>query len=317
MENTLVREIITIDEELCDGCGVCVPNCPEGALQVIDGKARLVGELLCDGLGACVGRCPKEAMTVERREAEPYEEARVMANVVPQGVNTIVAHLEHLRHSGASEYLSEAMEYISTNDFPGQAEVLGRLADAETEGSENGGSPQTPVATQSIQHSHGAGPTIPHACPGSREMSFAPGEATHGPTPVASTPPAHSALTQWPVQMHLINPKAPYFQGCDLLMAADCTAFAFGGFHSQLLSGRKLTIACPKLDQGAEVYIEKLTALIDEAQINTLTVAIMEVPCCGGLVQMAQMATEGAERKVPIKQIVVGISGDILDETWL
>ncbi|MBU8912589.1 MAG: 4Fe-4S ferredoxin, partial [Spirochaetales bacterium] len=121
----------------------------------------------------------------------------------------------------------------------------------------------------------------------------------------------------WPVQMHLINVDSPHFQGCDLLLAADCTAYAFGGFHSQLLSGRKLAIACPKLDDGTETYIEKLTGLIDRARINTLTVAIMEVPCCGGLVQIARMAADRAERKVPIKQVVVGASGEIVDEGWL
>ncbi len=270
----MIREIITIDEDLCDGCGDCVPNCPEGALQIIDGKVRLVGELLCDGLGACVGRCPQNAMVIEKREAEPYDEAKVMSNIVPKGVNTILAHLSHLRNSGAIDYFREALEYIETTDFGGKTEVLSRMPEID-------GSADTGGAT----HHEAAG--------------------------------QGSALTHWPVQLHLINVGSSHFQACDLLLAADCTAFAFGGFHSQLLSSRKLAIACPKLDDSAEAYVEKLTALIDRARINTLTVAIMEVPCCGGLVRTAQMAAERAERKVPIKRVVVGVSGEIVDENWL
>ena len=126
-----------------------------------------------------------------------------------------------------------------------------------------------------------------------------------------------SALGQWPIQMHLLNPQAHHFAGCDFLLAADCTAFALGSFHPQLLAGRKLGIACPKLDSNKESYIDKLVALIDQARINTLTVAIMEVPCCGGLSALAQTAVGRATRKVPLKQIIIGIEGGLVSEEWL
>jgi hypothetical protein len=126
-----------------------------------------------------------------------------------------------------------------------------------------------------------------------------------------------SELRQWPVQMHLINPNAPYYQGADVLIAADCTAFSYGDFHREFLNDKSIAIACPKLDQGKEVYIEKIKTLIDGAKINTLTVAIMEVPCCGGLLALAQEGAKRASRKVPIKYIVIGVKGDILKEEWV
>jgi hypothetical protein len=126
-----------------------------------------------------------------------------------------------------------------------------------------------------------------------------------------------SELTQWPVQMHLINPAASYFNGADLLVAADCAAFAYGNFHNEFIKGRKMVIACPKLDQGKDIYIQKLIRLIDEARVNTITVVIMEVPCCGGLSQIVQMATQSASRKVPVKEVVIGIKGEVLAEEWI
>jgi hypothetical protein len=133
----------------------------------------------------------------------------------------------------------------------------------------------------------------------------------------ASTDSRPSALTHWPVQLHLMSPSAPHYQGADVLLAADCTAFALGDFHKDFLKGRKLAIACPKLDEGQEVYLEKIRALIDEAKINTLTVVIMQVPCCGGLLHLAQEAASKASRKVPIKCVVVGLQGAVLREEWV
>jgi hypothetical protein len=129
--------------------------------------------------------------------------------------------------------------------------------------------------------------------------------------------PRASQLTHWPVQLHLISPHAPHFQGADLLLAADCTAYALGDFHKDYLKGRTLAIACPKLDSEQGVYGEKIQALIDEARINTLTVMIMQVPCCAGLLRLAQTAAGQAKRKVPIKCVVVGIQGGILKEEWV
>jgi len=124
-------------------------------------------------------------------------------------------------------------------------------------------------------------------------------------------------LRQWPIQLHLVSPGAPYFQNADVLLAADCTAFSVGDFHKDFLAGKKLTIACPKLDEGTDIYIEKLVSLIDEAKINTLTVMIMEVPCCSGLATIARQALSKAKRKIPIKKIVVSLEGGILSEEWI
>ena len=298
----MVREIISIDEERCNGCGECVPGCPEGALQVIDGKARLVGEVLCDGLGACVGDCPTGALTVERREAEEYDEARVVKGMLPMGAATVIAHLEHLRSHREFDNVHAALDVIRQSDFDGRDEVLAHVRALHAD----------------------SGPHAGGGCPGSAAREFHPAQAgTPHPAPAnaasaaASGGLSPSALSHWPVQMHLINPASPHFAGSDFVLAADCTAFASGAFHSDFLAGKTLGIACPKLDTGLETYVEKVRALIDEAQINTLTVVIMQVPCCSGLVQVARAGAQQSERRVPIKQVVVSLQGDVLSQEWL
>jgi hypothetical protein len=169
-------------------------------------------------------------------------------------------------------------------------------------------------------------------CAGSEARSFSPQSAAGGQAaPVAqggftlaggtlassAQSDQASELRQWPVQMHLINPAASYFQQSDLVLAADCVAFSLGNFHSKWLRGKSLAIACPKLDSGMESYVSKIRALIDEAKINTLTVMMMQVPCCGGLLQMVRIAAGQAERKVPVKTVIVGVEGEILREEWL
>ena len=290
------RQIITIEEQLCTGCGECIPACPEGALQVIDGKARLISDLFCDGLGACVGKCPTGAMRVETREAEPYDERRVMQeSIVKAGPNVIAAHLRHLREHGEDGLLRTALEYLDEAGIPNP------LEEAAAQG-----------PTTDTSHAHQGG-----GCPGSRMMDLrgngqsAPGVVA---TPITSSP---GELRQWPIQLHLVTPIAPYYQGSDLLLAADCTAFAAGDFHGRLLRGRSLAIACPKLDVEMERYVEKLTAMIDMAKVNTITVAIMEVPCCGGLMGLVSKALEKAHRRVPVKRIVMSVTGDILSEEWV
>ncbi len=283
------RKMIQIDEAKCDGCGLCLPNCPEGAIQLIDGKARLISDLFCDGLGACLGHCPQGAITIEEREAEPYNERQVMANIVKQGAPVIHAHLQHLKEHNELDYLRDAMNYLKENHL--QIDLT---------------NPQAP----------GAAPSQPPegGCPGSRLMSFAPRSSA------ASTDDAGkraSQLRHWPIQLHLISPRAPHYQGADLLLAADCVPFAMGDFHRDYLQGKALAIACPKLDEGQDVYVEKLAALVDEARINTLTVMIMQVPCCGGLLRLAKEAVARAQRKVPIKCIVVSLQGDVLSEEWV
>lgn len=274
------REIINIDEEKCNGCGLCVPNCPEGALQIIDGKARLVSDLFCDGLGACIGNCPEGAIFVEEREAEEYNEVKVMENIAKQGKNTIKAHLQHLKDHGADKYLKQAKDFLQERG----------IEDPTKEG----------------MHAHGT------SCPGSRIMEFSKEEKS-----VTEEGKRSSQLRQWPIQLHLLSPNAPYFIGKDVLLAADCTAFSIGDFHKDFLKGKTLAIACPKLDSGRDIYVEKIRKMIDEAKINTLTVLVMEVPCCSGLLQIAKKALESATRKIPIKLIVVGIKGEIIKEEWI
>lgn len=275
------REIITIDEEKCTGCELCIPNCPEGAIQIIDDKARLISDLFCDGLGACIGHCPEEAITIEKREAEPYDEKKVMENIIKQGENVIRAHLKHLKDHGEQQYLDEAIEVLKEKNV----EV-------------------PPVESEQQIHS---------GCPGAKAMTF----STAGESVETAGEKRRSELTQWPVQLHLIPPMAPHFQGRDFLLSADCVAYSVGDFHRDFLKGKALTIACPKLDDGQGVYLDKLVALIDTSKINTLTVMTMEVPCCGGLVNLARQAAAAASRKIPIKSIVISIQGEILSEEWV
>jgi ferredoxin len=280
------RKIIEIDEDRCTGCGLCIPNCPEGALQVIDGKVRLVSDLFCDGLGACIGYCPESAIRVVEREAEPYDERKAMANIARQGANTIRAHLEHLRDHGEEELLRLALGWMAEHGVP---------------------------APSTMDHGDDG-----HAgCPGARAMELKPA-AGYASSEAAAPAARPSELANWPVQLHLLSPMAPQFKGRDVLLAADCTAFAMGSFHDRFLKGRVLAIACPKLDDGADVYREKISALVEHAEINTLTVAIMEVPCCRGLLALAQDAVGKAKRKVPVKAVTLGIKdGAVLSEQWL
>jgi len=289
------RKIIEIDEEKCTGCGLCIPNCPEGALQVIDGKVRLVSDLFCDGLGACIGYCPEGAIRVVEREAEPYDERRVMANIARQGPNTIRAHLAHLKDHGETGLLGQALGWLAENGVDVPEGCASRMA-AE----------------------HGA--REHQGCPGARVMDLKPMTSAASSAARTGSPAVAQAseLANWPVQLHLVSPMAPQLSGRDVLLAADCTAFAVGSFHDRLLKGKALAIACPKLDEGADIYREKLTALIDHAQISTLTIAIMEVPCCRGLVGLAQEAAAKAKRKVPVKAITIGIKdGAVLSERWV
>lgn len=282
------RKIVKIDESKCNGCGLCIPNCQEGALQIIDGKARLISDLFCDGLGACLGHCPEGAIEIEEREAEPYNERKVMEIVSKQGYNTIIAHLKHLKDHGEKAFVQEAMAYLQENNFDTQ-KIMNEL--------------------HQNQHQHHSG------CPGSKSMDFRNNENTNKTESVNTNQP--SELRQWPVQMHLVNPMASYFKSSDLLIAADCVAFSLGNFHSVHLKGKSLAIACPKLDSNKEVYVEKLVSMIDDAKVNTITVMIMEVPCCGGLLGLAEMAVKKAKRKVPVKAITVSLQGEIISEDWV
>ena len=231
----MIRDIVKIDEELCNGCGDCVPNCHEGALQIIDGKARLISELMCDGLGACLGHCPQGAMTIEKREAEDYNEQVVIAEMIKHGKNTVFAHLKHLQDHRETGFLNEALSYIKANreQMPFSINEVHELLHGQAKESTPGS---------------GCG------CAGSAPQEFnISGLKMDTTSTKEEMNPVNSELTQWPVQMHLINPAASYFHGADLLVAADCAGFAYGNFHKDFIKGRKAVIACPKLDQGKEI----------------------------------------------------------------
>ena len=200
------RQIIKIDEDLCNGCGACVPSCAEGAIRIVDGKAKLVSERYCDGLGACLGECPQGALSFETREAEDFDEAAAVTR------------------------------------------------DAEV---------------------------------------------------------AASELKTWPVKLYLVNPGAPYFENADLLIASDCVPFAFGAFHSEMLRGKTLVTGCPKFDD-TEVYLQKLTDILRQNSIRSITVAQMEVPCCAGMTHIALMAVAESGKSVPVETVVVSLEGDVV-----
>jgi len=276
------RSIITIDEDKCNGCGLCVPDCPEGALQVIDGKVRLVSDLFCDGLGACLKTCPEGALTVEEREAESYSERRVMENVVKHGANVIKAHLHHLKEHGEIKYLREAVEYLQEKGIP---------------------IPHHEEASQAGQ---------PCGCPGSAAMDMR--ERNPQKDAGGLQAPVESELRQWPVQLKLLNPAAPYFDGAHLLLAADCVPFAYGNFHRDFLFNRIVIMFCPKLDPYIEEYVDKVAAIFSMHEIKSITVARMEVPCCGGVNVVLERAMVKAGKQVPVRETVIGIRGNILYE---
>ena len=245
-----VRSVIRIDEEKCDGCAKCVTSCAEGAIAVIDGKARLVSEVYCDGLGACLGDCPQGAITIEEREAEAFDEIKVH---------------EHLRRLQSKPHTAVS------------------LAVAEA----------------------------PHQCPGSMMRSLRHQVAPPAGERQELEPAFPSELVNWPVQLALVSPQAPYLHEADLLLVADCVPFACADFHRRFLHGKPVIIGCPKLDQP-EPYIQKLAQIFHSAQPRSLTVVRMEVPCCGGLTRIAEYAAEMAGSDVPMQEVNVSIRGEVI-----
>ena len=232
------RMIVRIDEDKCNGCGQCVTACAEGALEIVDGKAKLVSESYCDGLGACLGTCPEDAIIVEEREADPFDE--------------------------------EAVErHMAQKAAPKQEQ--------------------------------------PFVCPGAKARVI---QRDASAQPERATDAAPSELTQWPVQLTLVPASAPYFQDAELLLTADCVPFALNNFHGQLLHGKAIAIACPKLDD-VDAHIAKLTQVLTQSSVRSVTVVHMEVPCCFGLMHIAQQAVAACGREVPIREITVTISGEI------
>lgn len=229
--------------------------------------------------------------------------------MVNKGENTIRAHLRHLKDHGEMEFLNQGIDYLIKNhvnidlsEFMEQ-EVLAEKIVSELFGSKS----QT-----GIHHSDRE-----CGCPGSKAMQFGIDMDQIAEAGKSTTIEVKSELRQWPVQLHLLNPQAGYFRNADVVLTADCVAYSMGDFHRKYLRDHTLAIACPKLDSNLESYVAKLTSMISDANINSLTILRMEVPCCGGLVQMAQMAAKSTNRKVPMKELVVGIKGEVLSERIL
>lgn len=233
----MLRKIIKIDDEKCNGCGACAAACHEGAIEMINGKAKLTREDYCDGLGDCLPACPTDAISFEEREAPAYDEAAVLA---------------------AKAAKKEAQP-------------------------------------------------LPCGCPGTQAKAIQREESSCS----ASSAPITSQLTQWPVQIKLLPVKAPYYEGANLLIAADCTAYAYGNFHNEFIRNHVTLVGCPKLDEGD--YAEKLTAIIANNNIKSVTIVRMEVPCCGGLENAAKRALQASGKFIPWSVVTISTDGRILD----
>lgn len=246
----VTRKIIEIDEALCNGCGECVPNCAEGALVVIDGKARMLAEKYCDGLGACLGECPQGALRIVERLADDFDEAAV----------------EEL------------------------------LKDRPVQAAAPNPAPAAP----------------PGGCPSAKLQIFGGSSPCRAANrPVAAGPTGASALGHWPVQIRLVPPTAPFLKGCDLLVAADCTPIAYADFHRDFLAGRAVMMGCPKFDD-ADVYVQKFKEIFETAQPKSVTLLIMEVPCCGNMRNIITEALNQSGRPLKLSEAVIGVHGEVV-----
>lgn len=255
------RKIVSIDEALCNGCGLCVSACHEGAIQLIDGKARLISDSYCDGLGDCLPACPVDAIKIIEREAADYDEAAVAAR---------------------------------------QADLhLGAMAET------GGATSVLPAVGKAMAQSQRAGQSLPlqktHA------MEVEPGLDASNPSCAPS-----SQLANWPVQIKLVNPRAPYLQNAALLVAADCTAFAYADIHRKFMRNKVTLIGCPKLDEGD--YAEKLTAILQANDIKSVTVLRMEVPCCGGIAAAVRRALQASGKTIPWQVVTISTEGEMLED---
>jgi NAD-dependent dihydropyrimidine dehydrogenase PreA subunit len=253
-----IRKIVQIDEDKCNGCGACIPNCAEGALQIIDGKAKLIGDVLCDGLGACLGHCPEDAIHVIERDAEEFDEIEVEKR-------------------------------------------MGKMDNKQIEVNVN----KAPEQHMHGHHHHQGG-----GCPGSRMREFSNKPDSGNDVKVSSK------LRQWPVQLTLVGPNAPYFKNADLLITADCVPFAYANYHNDFLKDKAVVVGCPKLDD-VESYVKKLTDIIAANDLESITVLKMEVPCCGGIASAAKAARDNSGIEIPIKVVTIGIEGEIMGKQYL
>lgn len=245
MKTKVLRKVVTIDEEKCNGCGACVPACAEGALEIVNGKARLVSERYCDGLGACLGECPQGAITIEERESAEFSEEAVKV------------HLAHARAEVSEE--------------------------------------------------------LPCGCPATTVAQFARQADTRAPSHRAPVAQPKAMLSHWPIQLPLVPPSAPFLRNADLVLAADCVPFAYADFHQQFLKDHAVVVGCPKLDDF-QAHLRKMTDILRQSSIRSLTVLHMEVPCCFGLVQLAKQALRLSGKDIPFRAVTIGVKGEMKSE---
>jgi NAD-dependent dihydropyrimidine dehydrogenase PreA subunit len=292
----MIRKIIRIDENKCNGCGACTTACHEGAISLVDGKAKLLRDDYCDGLGNCLPACPVGAITFEDRDAAAFDE-----NVVRQ-------HMEESAGQGGKHHDSHGHHHDEHHEGHGHHhdenhEGHGHHHDEHDEHHDEHHDGHHGVCGH--HHGHEEAPR-PMGCPGSMARSFSGSEPAR-----AVQAEAASELRQWPIQLKLAPITAPYFQNANLLVAADCAAYAHGDFHRKFLRGRVALIGCPKLDEGD--YSEKLTEIIRRNNIKSVTVVRMEVPCCGGIENAAKTALQNSGKFIPWQVITLSVDGRVID----
>ncbi len=280
----MIRRVIHIDHEKCNGCGICANACHEGAIGIVDGKAQLLRDDYCDGLGDCLPTCPTGAITFVEREAAAYDEEAVKAHMERRKQEQAAGHDTAHQEDAAQKALA----------FTGCPGSRARQIVHE----------EAPVFT---------------GCPGSRSQQISHEEAADAVQDTANETPAapfhlQSQLTNWPVQIKLAPVRAPYFNNARLLIAADCTAYAYANFHLEFLKGKVALIGCPKLDDVD--YSEKLTEIIKSNDIQSVTIVRMEVPCCGGLQNAAIRALQNSGKFIPWQVVTISIDGKILDQAF-
>ncbi|MBN2427907.1 MAG: 4Fe-4S binding protein [Deltaproteobacteria bacterium] len=241
-----LRKIVEIDEEKCDGCGLCVPSCAEGAIKIINGKAKLIAEKYCDGLGACLGECPRDAIHIVEREVDEFDEEAVKEHLQPQPAHS-----------------------------------------------------QKPTETS------------PRGCPSAHIHSFNDQSVNKPLLQPETSGKIASALSHWPVQIRLVPPHAPFLKNADLLVAADCSPMAYGDFHRDLLAGKVVMMGCPKFDD-IELYEERFRQIFSRAEVKSVTILVMEVPCCQGLPAIIKKALKDTGSNIPLEIITIGLQGKIL-----
>lgn len=276
------RNIVQIHEDLCNGCGLCVTACHEGAIQLVGGKAKLISDIYCDGLGDCLPACPTGAIEIIERDAQEYSQEAV-------------------------DQLLEAKKSAMPLDGAHECNCSGGEGAGHSHGLQPFG--------QSMPQMDGV-KQVGGGCPGSRAMSIQRSETVSKKetAPLQTTTPESeqvSELVNWPVQIKLVNTKAEYFAGANLLIAADCTAFAYANFHRDFVKDRIVLIGCPKLDDN-QLYAEKLAEIFSLNDIKSITVLRMEVPCCSGIVQSVKSAILKSQKIVPYNEVTIKLNGDIL-----